>query len=45
MNELELYKQAFKANLIKEIQYLEIPYEWKSKDIIRFIINKIENVQ
>lgn len=43
MNEFELYKQAFKNNLIKEIQELEIPYEWSSKDIIRFIIKKIEN--
>lgn len=43
MNEFELYKQAFKNNLIKEIQDLEIPYEWSSRDIIIFIIKKIEN--
>lgn len=45
MNEFELYKQAFKNNLVKEIQDLEFPYEWTSKDIVRFIINKIESGQ
>jgi len=43
VNEFELYKEAFKDNLIKEIKDLEIPYEWNSRDIIRFIINKIES--
>lgn len=45
MNELELYKDVFKKNLIKEISEIEFPYEWNSKDIVRFIINRIERVQ
>ena len=45
MNEFELYKQAFKENLIKEIKDLEIPDEWNSEETIRFIISKIERGQ
>lgn len=45
MNEFELYKKAFKDNLIKDIKDLEIPNDWEPKDIIRFIISKIERGQ
>lgn len=45
MDEFELYKIAFKKNLIKEIEGLEFPYEWQAKDIVKFIINKIERGQ
>lgn len=42
MNEFELYKIAYKKDLVNKIKDLELPPEWRPYEIIRYIVGIIE---
>lgn len=35
-------KRKFIRDLIQELENLELPYEWKPKDVLGFVIRKLE---
>ena len=36
-------KQKVLRELINELEGIELPYEWKPKEVLGFIINKLED--
>ncbi len=44
INEFELYKAAYKKRLKDEFKDLELPPEWRPRDVIKFIISRIERI-
>jgi hypothetical protein len=38
----EYIENKVRQDIIKEINNLELPYEWKPKEVINFIIRKID---
>ncbi len=44
--ELDLFhiiKQKVLRELINELESVELPYEWKPKDVLGFLIRKLED--
>ena len=43
----EYIEYKVRQDILKEISNLELPYEWKPKEVINFIVRKIDkyNVQ
>ena len=38
----ELYKEAYKKRIINSFKDLELPPEWRPREVLRFIAKKIE---
>jgi hypothetical protein len=39
---MEYIEDAIREKIADEIRYLELPYEWKPNEVIRYIVRKIE---
>jgi hypothetical protein len=39
---MEYIEDAIRKKIADEIRYLELPYEWKANEVIRYIVRKIE---
>jgi hypothetical protein len=44
IDEFEVYKVVYKNRLIKELKNLELPSNWGPKDVINFVISRIERI-
>jgi hypothetical protein len=44
IDEFEIYKVVYKNRLIKELKNLELPPSWGPKDVIDFVISRIERI-
>ena len=43
MNKIEDYlDERHRKQIADEIRYLELPYEWKPNDVLKYIVRKIE---
>ena len=41
----ELYKEAYKKRIINSFKDLELPPEWKPREVLRLIARKIEELE
>lgn len=41
----EIYKNAYKKKLIDSFKDLELPPEWRPRDVIKFISKRIEEIE
>lgn len=42
MNELHLYEEAYKKEMINKIKDLELPPEWRPYEVIRYIVRILD---
>lgn len=41
----ELYREAYKKRIIDSFKDLELPPEWRPRDVIKFITKKVEEIE